>query len=234
MRRSILAVLGVGVVVLGGFLVPRLGATASVDPADFASPRANPYFPLRPGTLYVLRGSEDGERLREHAVITDKTKVILGVSTTVVRDTVWANGRLVERTLDWYANDNDGTTWYFGERTAAFNAHEEVINREGSWQAGIDGARPGIIMPHDPSPTDAYRQEFFAGHAEDQAWVVQRDLRITVPYGTVEDVVRTFEWARLEPHVVSQKLYAPGLGIVRETDVAGGTEDLQLVAVRKV
>jgi hypothetical protein len=88
-------------------------------------------------------------------------------------------------------------------------------------------------MPADPQPTDAYRQEYRRGHAEDQAWVVQRRASVRVPYGRLHDVVRTFEWSRLEPRVMSAKYYAPGLGIVREQDVAGGTESVALVSVRR-
>lgn len=82
-------------------------------------------------------------------------------------------------------------------------------------------------------PTDAYRQEFYQGHAEDQAWIVQKGAKVDVAYGKLDRVVRSFEWTPLEPRVVSEKFYAPGLGIVREADVAGGTEFLELVDVRK-
>jgi hypothetical protein len=107
-----------------------------------------------------------------------------------------------------------------------------VESTEGSWEAGVDGAVPGIIMPADPRPTDAYRQELYRGHAEDQAWIVQRHGVAHVPYGDFTHVVRSFEWSRLEPHVLSEKLYAPGLGIVRERSIAGGQELLFLVDVR--
>ena len=87
-------------------------------------------------------------------------------------------------------------------------------------------------MPAHPRPTDAYRQEFYRGQAEDQAWVVQRHASTTVPYGTLHHLVRSFEWTRLEKRVLSLKLYAPGLGIVRERDMSGGHESFALVAVR--
>jgi hypothetical protein len=106
-----------------------------------------------------------------------------------------------------------------------------VRSREGSWEAGVDGATAGTIMPADPVPTDAYRQELYRGHAEDQAWIVRRGYRVDVPYGTVDHVVKSFEWTRLEPNVVSMKAYAPGLGIVQERDVAGGNERFVLVGV---
>jgi len=204
----------------------------AVRTAQFDHPQQNPYFPLRPGTVSRYRGSEDGERFRETVTVTARTKSILGVRTTVVRDILRrADGSLAEKTFDWYAADNDGNVWYFGENTATYeDGHLE--SREGSWQAGVHGAVPGTIMPADPRPTDAYRQEFLRGHAEDQAWIVQRHLRVTVPLGTFRDVVRSFEWTRLEPKVMSIKLYAPGLGIVKEQDMTGGNERFVLVSVR--
>lgn len=211
-------------------IVARAGATTGVDPADFTNPQPNPYFPLEPGTVSILHGSEDGERILNRTTITRRTKVIAGVTTTVVNDVVYAGGLLEERTTDWYAPDNSGTVWYFGERTALYDEHGQVVSREGSWQAGVDGAVAGIIMPANPGPTDAYRQEVYRGHAEDQAWIVARQV-VHVPYGTVSEAVRSYEWTRLEPGVVALKIYGPGLGIVREADVSGGTERLELVAV---
>jgi len=215
----------------GGTAVPT--ASTAVG-ARFDHPQANPYFPLRPGTVARYRGSEDGERFREVVRVTSRTKVILGVRTTVVRDVLRrADGTLAERTSDWYAADNDGNVWYFGERTATYDEHGQLESREGSWQAGVHGAVAGTIMPADPRPTDAYRQEYLKGHAEDQAWVVQHNARVRVPYGHLRHVVRTFEWSRLEPHVVSVKFYGRGLGIVRERDVAGGNEVFVLVSFHR-
>ena len=202
-------------------------------PAHFNHPTQNPYFPLSPGTVSRYRGSEDGERFREKVTVTYRTKTILGVRTTVVRDVLRrVDGTLAERTRDWYAADNDGNVWYFGENTATYDEDGNLESREGSWQAGVGGAVPGTIMRADPAPTEAYRQEYFRGHAEDQAWIVQRHVRVRVPYGRLHEVVRSFEWTRLEPGVMSEKLYAPGLGIVRERDLAGGNETFRLVSVR--
>jgi len=206
----------------------------SVDPANFSAPEQNPYFPLEPGTVSIYRGTEDRDRLHERLTVTDRTKVIEGVTTTVIHDVLFANGILAEKTKDWYATDSAGTVWYFGEATATYDKDGNVVSTEGSWEAGVHGAVAGVIMPADPKPTNAYRQEFWRGHAEDQAWIVQRTAKVDVPYGTLDQVVRSFEWARLEPRVVSVKLYAPGLGIVKEQDLTGGTESLELVDVRSV
>jgi|SRR5262245_8390642 len=239
MRVARIAVVGLAVALgLGTLTAAQLAGGAPADVGstpkmgNFQNPRANPYFPLTPGTVSVYRGSEDGEHFRERVTITHRTKTILGVRTTVVLDVLRrADGTLAERTEDWYAADHRGNVWYFGEATATYDEHGRLESREGSWQAGVDGAVAGLIMPADPKPTDAYRQEFLARHAEDQAWIVQNNAVVSVPLGTFHRVVRSFEWTRLEPSVVSVKLYARGLGIVRERDVAGGNEFFELVSV---
>jgi hypothetical protein len=204
---------------------------STIDPADFSDPQANPYFPLVPGTVSRYRGVEDGERFRERLVVTERTKTILGVETVVIVDVLKDEGVLAEKTDDWYQADDAGNVWYFGEETAEYNRKGEVISTSGSWEAGVDGARAGIIMPANPRPSDAYFQEFYRHEAEDQGWVVNRREEVRVPYGRVTNVIRTYEWSRLEPHVVVIKQYGPDLGIVRERIVAGGSERLELVAI---
>jgi hypothetical protein len=232
MRIRALIVTVAALVAGGLFVIPGAApATAGIDPAQFSSPVPNPYFPLKPGTVFVYRGTEGRQKLIEHLRVTHHTKRIEGVKTIVIGDVLYSNHRLNEATHDFYADDNHGTTWYFGERTATYDKHGHVTSREGSWLAGRNGGQAGIIMPADPKPTDAYRQEFLPTHAEDQAWIVANHGTVTVPFGTVNDVVRSYEWTRLEPNVVSLKLYAPHLGIVMEKDVAGGTEFMRLIAV---
>jgi hypothetical protein len=240
MRNTRVASLTIAAVVaaasIGALTALHRPATArpasGIDPGDFSAPVANPYFPLKPGTILHYRGSEDGQRFRERVTVTDFTKMILGVKTTVILDVLRrADGTVAEKTHDWYADDNAGNVWYFGEQTATYDRKGNVRSREGSWEAGVHGAVAGTIMPADPRPTDAYRQEFLAGHAEDQAWIVQRGFHVSVPYKSLDRIVKSFEWTKLEPHVISMKLYAPGLGIVMERDVAGGTERFELVNV---
>jgi len=241
MRTARITAVGLAVVLASGILAAITsadGATVghhapAINPADFNSPKANPYYPLRPGTVSRYRGSDGGKRFNEQVTITHQEKNIQGARATVVLDVLRRadGGTIAEKTHDYYAADSQGNVWYFGEATATYDRSGNVISREGSWQAGVDGASAGLIMPADPKPTDAYRQEFYAGHAEDQAWIVQRNATATVPYGTFDKVVRSFEWTRLETRVVSVKFYAPGLGIVREHDVAGGNELFELVSV---
>lgn len=240
MKATHLAVLAAAVTCAGGLSVASAATSGSTthaeagtpDPTRFDRPLANDWFPLEPGTVTRYRGRAEGETFRERVDVTARTKVVQGVRTTVVRDVLRrADGSVAESTHDWYAADDAGNVWYFGEATATYDEEGHVESREGSWQAGVDGAVAGIIMPADPAPTDAYRQELDRGNAEDQAWIVQRGVTTTVPYGRLHDVVRTFEWSRLEKDVVSTKLYAPGIGIVREQDVAGGNETFVLVSV---
>ncbi len=246
MRKTRIVSIGVAALLAAGVLAakastrsaaaaPRVAAAASVaviNPNDFTKPVPNPYFPLVPGTVFKYRGSEGNQRFVERLTITHSTKVIQGVTTTVVKDILRrSDGSLAEKTEDWYAADNSGNVWYFGEDTATYHPNGTLDSREGSWEAGVKGAVAGIIMKADPMPTDAYRQEFYAGHAEDQAWTVQVNAHVRVPLRGFDHVVRSFEWTRLEPNVVSVKFYASGFGIVREQDVAGGTEKFELVAV---
>jgi|1186.fasta_scaffold179473_2 hypothetical protein len=211
------------------------GSTArAMEPANFRHPAPNSYFPLRPGTVFRYRGRDGRQHLTERVGVTHRTRIIQGVRTRVLSDVLRrSDGSVAEKTSDWYAADDRGNVWYFGERTATYDRHGDVQSREGSWQAGVGGAVAGTIMPRSPRPTDAYRQEFERGSAEDQAWIVQRGFAAEVAYGTVHHVVRSLEWSRLEPGVVSVKLYGPHLGVIRESDMAGGEERFQLVSVRR-
>jgi hypothetical protein len=190
----------------------------------------NPYYPLTPGTTLVYEGIREGETQRDVVEVAHQTKLILGVTCVVVMDTATIKGALIEKTEDWFAQDKEGNVWYFGEDTAEYE-NGKVVTREGSWQAGVDGAVPGIIMPAHPEVPVAYRQEFYQGHAEDMAWVVSLDESVKVPAGTYHDVILTIEWTPLEPNVLSKKFYAPGIGIVQELSASGPKETAELVSV---
>ena len=159
----------------------------------------NPWFPLVPGTTYIYRGKKDGEPSREVLRVTHRTKLIQGARCTVLEDRLYLNGRLEERTTDWYAQDEEGTVWYFGEETAELDEQGQVTSREGSWQAGVDGAKAGIYMPADPKVGQSFAQEFYAGHAEDHFKVVDLAASVEVPYTTSQEALLTEEWTPLEP-----------------------------------
>jgi hypothetical protein len=234
--RTTLAALGVAVLAATTLTSSSAGQTSRdttppFDPAHFAHPVGNPYFPLTPGLVTRLRGTDGDERFVQKVRITHRTRMIAGVSAVVVRDVVRRpDGTLAEKTDDWYANDDQGNVWYLGEDTATYDEHGNLEDRAGSWEAGVDGAEPGIIMPADPRPPIATRLEYSKGVAEDQGWVVQHLRHVRTPGGRFNDIVRTLEWSRMEPRVVSQKFYAAGLGIIEERDLAAGDEHFWLVS----
>ena len=215
----------------------RTGAATSAaapPPSSFSDPRPNPWFPLRPGTVWRLRGVEDGRHFTQRTAVTDRHRVVAGVRVTVVRDVVRRrDGSLEELTHDWYAVDNRGTVWYFGEATATYDRDGHLIDREGSWEAGVDGARAGRIMPAHPQVTDAFRQEYKRGVAEDQGWIVELGARVRTPAVSSDQGLRSLEWNRLEPRVVSQKLYVRGYGEVSERNLGGGQEVFELVGFKR-
>jgi hypothetical protein len=202
-----------------------------LDPANFTTTIDNPYFPLPVGRTLVYRGIKDGQTQEDRVTVTDQTKLVAeGIRARVVSDVATHDGQLLEKTSDWYAQDKQGNVWYLGEDTAAYLPNGK-IDTSGSWEAGVHDAEPGIVMEANPQIPDAYRQEFLSGEAEDTAWVVDRGGSLKVPYGTVKNVLTTLEATRLEPGAYDQKVYAPGIGIVREQALTGARETAELVSV---
>jgi hypothetical protein len=190
-------------------------------PANFVEGVDNPYWPLVPGTQWVFQGA--GEYVEVE--VTDLSKEILGIPVVVVRDTVRdgaADADIVEDTYDWYAQDTDGNVWYMGEDTKEY-VHGAVVSTEGSWEAGVDGAQPGIVMyATAPDRGEAYRQEYYACEAEDYAEVVSTSESVSVPLGDYDDCIQTREFTPLEPDVNEYKYYCAGVGLVLEMDVTSG------------
>ncbi|HYT78658.1 MAG TPA: hypothetical protein VEQ37_05285 [Actinomycetota bacterium] len=207
------------------------GYHPTITPADFVQTIDNPNLPWIPGTTYVFRGIKDGESQRDEVVVTHRTKLILGVTCLVVTDTATHAGRLLEKTEDWYAQDKNGNVWYFGEDTASYDEKGHVESREGSWEAGVDGAEPGIVMPAHPQVTESHRQEFYQGQAEDMFWIVSLARAVKVPYGKFQNVMETLEWTPLEPKVIDTKFYAAGVGVILEVAAAGDKERAELASV---
>ncbi|WP_440951871.1 hypothetical protein [Methanococcoides sp. FTZ1] len=202
-----------------------------IDPENFVEVIDNPYFPLIPGTTFIYEGeNEDGELERNEVYVTDDTRVVMGVTTTVVHDRVWEDGELIEETFDWYAQDKDGNVWYFGEDSKEYE-DGEFVSDEGTWEAGIDDAKPGIVMKMEPVVGDIYRQEYLVGEAEDMAEVVSLTETVTVEYGTFENCLVTKEWTPLEPGVEEQKYYAKGVGQLLEEVTLGGSGQLELIDI---
>lgn len=202
-------------------------------PEQFVPRVANPWFPLRPRTAFVYRGVKDGLPSRDVVMVTTATKTIEGIRCTVVRDRLYLSGRLRERTRDWYAQDDDGNVWYFGEDTAELSPNGDIRTREGSWQAGVRGARAGISMPARPRRGQTGLQELYKGHAEDHFRVVSLTANVRTPAVKSERALLTREWTPLEPGVVDHKLYVRGVGLALEQTVTGGDERNALVSIRR-
>jgi len=202
-----------------------------IDPANFVSRIDNRYFPLEPGTTFHYEGREGATPQTDDMVVTRRTKQILGVTCTVVQDTVSEHGKPLERTFDWYAQDTHGNVWYMGEYSLE-RKDGKFVRADDSWEAGVDGARPGIIMPGNPHAGQVYRQEFSPPEALDQARVLGHRASITVPYGTFRRSLVTAEWSPVEPQY-EQKTYAAGIGEIEEHVTRGGHERFVLVSVTR-
>ncbi len=206
--------------------------TPTFDPKNFVRLIDNKYFPLKPGTTFIYGGENEGAPTRTEVIVTQKTKKILGVTTTVVRQINHEDGVLIEDTLDWFAQDKSGNVWYFGEDTKAFD-EDGNVSTEGSWEAGVDGAQPGIIMLADSRKGDRYSQESYPGVAEGMAQVLGYKASLCVSYGCFKNVLQIKEWSPLDPGIVEHKYYAKGVGFIFATVVKGGEEEVELVRVRR-
>jgi hypothetical protein len=202
----------------------------SIDPSNFVTTIDNRYWPLKPGTGYHYQGVRGTTPQTDDEIVTTQTKRILGIPCVVVRDTVSEKSGPVERTFDWYAQDKQGNVWYMGEDSLE-KTHGHFVKASDSWESGVNGAQPGIIMPGNPQPGDAYRQEYYPpGQALDLARVLKTDGSVTVPAGSYHGLLVTSERSPLEPQT-EQKYYAPGLGDVEEKVVKGHHEEFKLVSV---
>jgi hypothetical protein len=219
-----------------------VAVAASVTPFTGAAPAArarfvpridNAWLPFVPGSTYVYRGFEDGRPSKDVVHVTRARKIVDGVRCTVVSDRLFLAARLAERTSDWYAQDARGNVWYFGEATAELDANGKVTSREGSWQAGVRGARAGIVMPAHPRVGQQFRQEYLKGQAEDQFSVLSVAVSVRTPAARSRHALLTREWTPLEPGIVDHKLYVRGIGNVAERTVKGPKERAVLVSFRR-
>jgi hypothetical protein len=211
-----------------------LAAASAPTPADFSTRIDNPWWPMRPGSRWVYRETDsEGGRQRVVVTVTRRTKLIAnGVRARVVRDMVTESGKPVEVTSDWYAQDRRGNIWYLGEDTTEYE-NGRPVSKAGSWEAGVDGARAGIIMPAHPRAGMRYREEYYRGHAEDRARVMSRREKAEVPYGFFKRTLMTREDTPLEPKMLEYKLYARGVGPVLSITVSGGSDREELQRYRR-
>ena len=199
-----------------------------IDPANFVSVIDNPLHPLKPGMVWEYTVNKEGTPEKVVITVMRDTKKILGVTTTVVHDIVTAGGQVTEDTWDWYAQDRDGNVWYFGEATTKTEGGKS--STEGSWEAGVNGAKAGVIMEAHPKVGDNYRQEYAPGVAEDRAEVLSLNESVTVRKGAFSGCLKTKDYSPLKPDLVENKVFCPGVGQVLVTHVKGPREREELVA----
>jgi len=223
-------------VLLAALALPATAPAAPVLP-DFeattfvnGAPIDNRYFPLLDRNLRVYVNEEEGEDVRFETQVVGPGRTLLGVQTTAVRDRDFEGGLLVEDTLDYYAQDTAGNVWYFGEDVTHFDYDDEghLIGTHGgsSWLAGRnladpggDPARPGFIMPANPTIGFEYFQEFAEDdEALDQARVFSIVPLVETPFGSFTDVLQILETTALEPDDRGFKYYASGVGLIMEDE----------------
>jgi hypothetical protein len=213
----------------GRSALPRGAERVNLDPAEFTTAIDNPYWPMAPGSTWVYRETDrNGTEQRVEVTVTDRVRRVDGVKARVVHDVVTQRGALVENTYDWYAQDRAGNVWYLGESTREYE-NSKVVSTEGSWAAGVDGAQAGVVMPADPRVGMSYRQEQYAGHAEDRARILSLDEQAEVPFGRFRRVLMTKDYTPLEPRVLEHKLYARGVGPVLVVALSGGGGSEELI-----
>jgi len=195
-----------------------------INPANFVSKVDNPFFPLVPGTTMIYKGRSEGDVVVDNFAITHNTRLIDGVTCVEVHDSVYVNGDLAEDTLDWFAQDKNGNVWYFGENTAELE-DGLLATLAGTFMAGVNHDKPGIIMKAHPTVGDFYRQEFSLGNAEDNALTIGLNATVTVPYGTFDYCLKSEETTPLEPDALEDKFFAPGVGNVLTIDQVSGERD---------
>jgi hypothetical protein len=215
--------------------LPQGEEPVDLDPDAFSAEVNHNYWPMEPGTRWTYSEvDEEGRKLEVVVTATSTTeKIANGITARVVRDTVTEDGELVEDTFDWYAQDETGNVWYLGEDTAEFE-DGKLATRSGSFEAGVDGALPGVIMPADPVDDLQYRQEYYRGEAEDNGEVLATDKQVEVPAGHYTDAVLTEDTNALEPKVLEFKMYAPDVGPVLAVGVSGGAGREELVKLERV
>jgi hypothetical protein len=201
----------------------------TIDPANFVPVVDNPLFPLKPGTVWEYIVDKEGATAKVVITVMPATKKIVGVTTTVVHDLVTEGGQVTEDTWDWYAQDREGNVWYFGEATTKTEGGK--TSTEGSWEAGVNGAKAGVIMEAHPKVGDNYRQEYAPGVAEDRAEVLSLNESVTVRRGAFSGCLKTKDYSPLKPDLVENKVFCPGVGQVLVTHVKGPREREELVAI---
>lgn len=207
----------------GGYYDPQ------IVPSNFVSVITNPFMPLTPGKTFIYEKATAAGLERIEFAVTRQTESILGVPCTVVHDTVRLNNEIQEQTTDWFAQDVQGNVWYFGELTFEYE-NGAPVNMAGTWKAGVNFAKPGIVMHAVSQVGRTYRQEFFLGEAEDAATVLSLSATATVPYGSFTNCRKTRDFTPIEPGHAEHKFFAAGVGQVLTVNTETGARS-QLVQI---
>ncbi len=206
-----------------------------INPQDFVSGIDNRYFNLTPGTTYIYEVETDEGTERIEVYVSNETREVMGVTTMVIWDREWLEGDMIEDTKDWYAQDKEGNVWYFGEDSKEY-VKGRLVSTEGSWEGGVDGAQPGIIMKANPQVGDTYRQEYYRGHAEDEGEVVAIGETVIISYGTFTNCLKVRGWTLLEPGISEHEFYCPEIGFTAleiEFDSGEIGERVELIGVER-
>jgi hypothetical protein len=248
MQRKYAAALTLGTAISAlalGYLVwwqdPSEARGTPYDPkilaGDFTAKVTNKYFTLKPGTKFVYENTSSKSRERIEVTVTKETKTVMGVQTTVVRVREWVGDKIKEDTRDYYAQDKSGNVWYFGETVNNYK-DGKIVDHKGSWEAGVNGAKPGIIMQREPKVGQTYRQEYYKGKAEDMGTVIAVGKHVKVRYGTFDDCVQIRDWSRIDL-TNEHKYYCAKVGFAVMEETAGlraklfGANKVELVSVVK-
>jgi len=214
-------------------VLEELGSDAyrpEIDPTQFSADLTNPYTSYMVGQTLVYEGMTDEGLERVETTTLASTVVINGITCREVEDVAILEGDVIESTIDWYAQHQDGSIWYMGEIAKNFDDEGFLEDIDGSWRYGVDGAQPGVIVMGTPVPGQLYRQEYLINEAEDLGRVLALNETVTVPAGTFTGCLMTEDGSSLEPDALEHKYYAPGVGLVLEVDVESG-ERLELVQI---
>lgn len=177
---------------------------------------SNSYFILEPGYQLVLEGQEDGAQIQLKISVLNETKIVNGTEARVVEEVETEDGEIVEISRNWFVvckpvND----IFYLGEEVDIYE-DGKIVNHEGAWEAGVNDATLGMVMPGKAVIGLKYYQEFAPKVAEDRAEIVGLDKVIVTPAGKFEKVLQTEETNALKPDEKESKFYAPGVGLIQE------------------
>ncbi len=216
----------------GPYDYPQAGEPVQLRPADFSTHIDNPYFPMRPGTVWTYRETDGKDVERIRVKVLKRTTMIEGIRARVVRDVARSDGEVVESTFDWYAQDSGGSIWYLGEATKSYD-DDGTVSTEGSWRHGKDGAQAGLLMPAKPRVGCDYREEYLAAEAEDRAAILAKSETLKVPTGSYRRVLHTTNSTPVEPDILENKFYARGVGPVAEFTISPSLSSAVLLSVTR-